>query len=115
MAEYLMPHNKYLNIDEKRNLFSIRNRMIKIENNLGKNEKCVMCDLNHIYYCEYLNEEEITIEYEKIFKGNLFEQIRVFRKFEKNLKKRNEEKSKKIKLPCDPFCDPLNSGKFSIG
>ena len=114
-----MPHNKYLNIDEKRNLFSIRNRMIKIENNFGKNEKCVMCDLNedmnHIYYCEYLNEEEITIEYEKIFKGNLFEQIKVFRKFEKNMKKRNEEKSKKNEIPCDPFCDPLNSGKFSIG
>ena len=37
------------------------------------------------------------------FKGNLFEQIKVFRKFEKNMKKRNEEKSKRNQIPCDPF------------
>ena len=89
--------------------------MVKINNNnFGENEKCVMCDsiedMNHIYNCEYLNEEETKTEYERIF-----EQIRVFRKFEKNMKKRNEEKSKKNQIPCDPFCDPLNSGMFSIG
>ena len=93
--------------------------MVKIENDFGRNEKCVMCDsiedMNHIYNCEYLNEEEPKIEFERIFKGNLFEQIRVFRKFEKNMKKRNEEKSKTNQIPCDPFCDPLNSGMFSIG
>ena len=61
-------------------------------------------DMNHIYQC-----------YEKIYNGNIIEQTQVFRNFEKNMKKRNEEKTKKRNLPCDPFCDPLNCGKFSIG
>ena len=47
MAEHLMPHNKYLSIEEKSNLFSIRNRMVKIENDFGRNEKCVMFDSRH--------------------------------------------------------------------
>ena len=72
-------------------------------------------DMNHIYNCEYLNEKETKIEFERIFEWNLFEQIRDFRKFEKNLKKRNEENSKKNEIQYDPFCDLLNSGMFSIG
>ena len=119
MADYLMPFNKDLTIEEKRKLFSIRNKMIEIENNFGKQEKCIMCeekeDMDHIYQCEFLNDQEEKIEYEKIYNGNIIEQTQVFRNFEKNMKKRNEEKTKKRNLPCDPFCDPLNCGKFSIG
>ena len=44
MAEYLMINNKYLSIEEKNNLFSIRNRMVKIENDFGRNEKCIKSD-----------------------------------------------------------------------
>ena len=119
MADYLMPYNKGLNIEEKRYLFSIRNRMVDAGNNFGKNEKCKMCDnnedMNHIYICEKLNEQEIRIPYEKIYKGNLFEQIEVFRRFEKNMKIRNEEILKKDQSPCDPYCDPLSSKMFSNG
>ena len=119
MADYLMPYNKNLSIEEKRNLFSIRNRMLEIGNNFGKNENCVICqtkeDMNHIYSCEYLNKQEIKIEFSKIYEGNLFEKIKVFRRFNDNMKKRNEEKSKVTKSPCDPFCDPLNCEMFSIG
>ena len=71
--------------------------------------------MNHIYQCEFLNEQEAEMEYEKIFNGNLIEQTTVFRRFEQNMKKRNKEKLKQIKPPCDPFCDTLNCGKFSIG
>ena len=119
MADYLMPYNKSLNIEEKRKLFSIRNRMADVGNNFGKNENCKMCDtyedMNHIYICEKLNEQKIRIPYEKIYKGNLFEQIEVFRRFEQNMKKRNEEKLKKDQFPCDPYCDPLNSKILSNG
>ena len=119
MADYLMPYNKNLNIEEKQNLFSVRNRMVEIGNNFGKNENCVMCqtkeDMIHIYSCEYLNKQEIKIEFSKIYEGNLFEKIEVLRRFNDNMKKRNEEKSKFKKPPCDPFWDPLNCVKFSIG
>ena len=51
-----------------------------------------MCDSNEnmslFNQCEYLSEQEITISYEKLIKGNLFEQISVFRRFEKNIFKR---------------------------
>ena len=81
-----------------------------------KPQKEVYFFLDHpVYNCEYLNEKETKIEFERIFEWNLFEQIRDFRKFEKNLKKRNEENSKKNEIQYDPFCDLLNSGMFSIG
>ena len=93
--------------------------MVEIGNNFGKNKNCVICqikeDMNHIYSCEYLNKQEIKIEFSKIYEGNLFEKIKVFRRFNDNMKKRNEEKSKVTKSPCDPFCDPLNCEMFSIG
>ena len=93
--------------------------MIDIGNDFGRNEKCIMCgkneNMSQIYQCEYLSEQEVKIEYEKIFNGNLIEQTKVFRIVEQNMKKRNEEKLMERKPPCDPFCDPLNSGKFSIG
>ena len=61
MADYLKPFNQNLTVEEKRKVFSIRNRMIEIGNNFGRSEKCIMCgkneDMNHIYHCEYLNEQ----------------------------------------------------------
>ena len=46
--------------------------------------------MSHIYSCEYLNIEEIQLEYEKLFNGNISEQISIFRRFENNLKARNK-------------------------
>ena len=93
--------------------------MIEIGNNFGKYENCIICqtkeDMNHIYSCEYLNKQEIKMEFKKIYEGNLFEKNTVLRRFNENMKKRNEEKSKYKKSPCDPFCDPPNHKKFGIG
>ena len=43
MAEYLMPSNNMINIEDKQNIFAIRNRMVDIGNNLEetKNVLCV--------------------------------------------------------------------------
>ena len=42
MSEYLLPFNSKLNIEEKRRLFEIRNRMSKIPINFGNKEaKCI--------------------------------------------------------------------------
>ena len=89
MADYFMPYNKYLNIEEKQNLFSVRNRIVEIGNNFGNNENCIMCqtkeDMNHIYNCEYLNKQEIKTEFSKIYEGNLFEKIKVLRRFNESI------------------------------
>ena len=111
MADYLLPHNEKISIEEKQRLFSFRNRMIDVGNNFGKNEQCVICkqkeDMNHIYNYQYQNKQSNEIPFEKIYTGNLIEQIKVFKKFEENLKIRNEYKEQdRKKSPCDPFCDP---------
>ena len=54
MAEYLLPNEEF-SISEKRDIFSIRNRMINIENNFRVNDirKTCICggieDMKHIY------------------------------------------------------------------
>ena len=93
MKEYLLPYNDRINIEEKQKMFEIRNRMVDIPANFGNSEICICGNeenMSHIYSCEYLNMKEITSAYEKIFNGNLSEQIEIFRRFENNLKVRNE-------------------------
>ena len=117
MADYLMPNNNMLNIEEKQELFSVRNRMVNIGYNYGKKENCVKCneneDMTHIYICKYLNKNTKEISYEKIYEGNIFQQIKVFRIFQENMKIRNEEKINIVKQsPRDPFVsDPLPPGR----
>ena len=57
----------------------------------------------HIHNCEIINNgEKIDLEFEKISEGNIPEQIKVFRKFERNLKTReNLKEEKKDTTPCD--------------
>ena len=110
MAEYLHPFNNCLSIDEKCQLFAVRNRMVNIPNNFSSkcDFKCVcgkMEDMKHIYICEKLNgQKQPILQYDKIFNGNLNEQIEVYRKFEQNLSKR--EQLKETSNPCDlgPLC-----------
>ena len=56
-------------------------------------------------------ERKNELEYEKIFEGNISEQIKVFRKYERNFEKRRilKENQKKNQLPGDPIvirCTP---------
>ena len=105
MASYLLPFNNCLTIDEKRELFAIKNRMINIPYNFSsKSEHKCECGqietMSHIYHCELYNgESQPTLPYEKIFCGNLNEEIEVFRKFKQNLEKR--EAMKQISNPSD--------------
>ena len=43
MADYLLPTNEKLTIEEKRNLFAIRNRMVEISSNFSKSEHEPTC------------------------------------------------------------------------
>ena len=108
MSEYLLPFNSRLNIEEKRSLFEIRNRMTKIPIHFGKKEaKCIFGEeenMPHIYSCKLINNTKPCINYNNIYNGNLNAQIDIFRRMENNLEKRNQIKEKE-KHPCDP-CDP---------
>ena len=118
MEEYFMPHNDKLSIQEKQSLFAVRNRMINIGNNFGKMEICKKCNMNedmeHIYVCKYLNEQQNKIPFGKIYTGNLNQQNQILRIFEKNMNERTKMKTKQ-NHPSDPSlsCDPLTM--ISIG
>ena len=110
MADYLHPSNNYLTIDQKRKMFSVRNRMIKIESNFPKQNLKNYCycgkeeNMTHIYNCELLNKKKPNIPYERLFFGNITHQIEVFERFDENFKKWEELKSEKENcLPCDPI------------
>ena len=110
MSEYLLPFNTNLNIEEKRKMFEIRNRMTQIPTNFGKTEEKCICgeneSLSHIYICESLNQMKTKTNYEEIYNGNLKTQIQIYRRMENNLERRKELKLR-INFPRD-LCDPLD-------
>ena len=97
MANYLLPENNMLTIDEKQQLFAVRNRMTEIASNFPKpgGKPSCLCgaeeNMKHIFNCIIFNEEseeseesedsEESEEYENIFNGSLTKQIKIFRNF----------------------------------
>ena len=83
--------------------------MIEIPFNFSsKAEKECICgkieNMENIYVCEIYNEEDTPIlQYEKIFNGNLKQQVEVYRRFKNNMKKREKQLTSN---PCD-FDSPL--------
>ena len=121
MAEYLQP-NEELTIEQQRQQFEIRNRMVNIPANFSaKNTTKCICNeienMKHIYNCKYLNKEEPRLEYEKLFNGNISEQKCVSKRFEANMKTRNEYIDK-LKEESDHVIhdsDPLYSVSVEYG
>ena len=60
-----------MTIEEKRELFALRNRMTDIPNNFGKKEEKCVCGtletMSHIYSCESLNQTKKGIHYNQIY------------------------------------------------
>ena len=107
MAEYLLPYNASLTIEQKCELFAVKNRMTQIPYNFPKTKEKHKCwcseieDMNHIYNCLlYGNDKKESISYNKIYNGKLEEQIEVFTIFKQKLKQR-EQIITEIELPCD--------------
>ena len=107
MSEYLQPYNGVLSIDEKRKLFSFRNKMTDIPSNFPKTKTVEKCwcgkneDMAHIYECKMLNTDEKMIPYQKIYCGTISEQVEVFRRMNKSIENR-ENKLQQKEPPCDP-------------
>ena len=108
ISEYLLPFNSKLNIAEKRKLFEIRNRMIKLPYNFGKEEEKCVCggkeNISHINECKSLNELQAKLPYNEIYNGNLNNQLEIFSRLDKLLKERDKMKTKIF--PCDPRDPP---------
>ena len=108
MSEYLSPLNEELTFEEKRRLFEIRNKMVNIPSNFPKSESIDKCfcgeilKMEHVYECKVINNEENETPYEKIYTGNLSDQIKVFRNMEKSLANREKYANLIIDTPCDP-------------
>ena len=87
--------------------------MVQIPHNFPKTSEKHQCecteieDMAHIYNCEMYNnnKKQRSIAYNKIFDGNLQEQIKVHTIFKQNLELR-EKMMNERNSPCDP-CDPL--------
>jgi hypothetical protein len=108
MAEYLQPFNDQLTLEQKREMFSIKNRMYNLPENFPKGDEKYTCvcgeteNIAHIYQCEILSKKkEEKISYVKIFNGNINEQIQVYQLVRQNLEERDIIKNK-MNLPCDP-------------
>ena len=108
MAEYLLPFDTKQTIEQKCGMFAVKNSMINIPANFSS--KCEMkckCgqieDMAHIYECGLYNMKTPEIPFEKIFEGNLKQQIEVYNKFAQNLETRN---LKRTSYPGDHY-DPL--------
>ena len=119
MAEYLQPFNASITIEQKRELFAVRNRMIQIPYNFPKTSEKHKClcseteDMAHIYNCDlYTNKQQENISYDKIYNGNLQQQLKVFIIFKQNLEQR-ERMITESKSPCDPvirYCSFSSNG-----
>ena len=69
--------------------------------------------MEHIYICKILNNEEPNIPYNKVFIGNIGEQVSILRRFLTNMKQReqmkirNKENETMNNLHVIQICDPL--------
>ena len=101
MSEYPQPTNTGLTIEQKCEMFAVRNRMIDIEYNFPQKDTLTNCecgtkeDMQHIYICDLLSEDKKyeDLPYNKIFNGNLEQQTTVYKIFKHNLEKREQLKN----------------------
>ena len=112
MSEYLTPWIE-LNILEKRDMFAVKNKMIRISEKFSSSEKSDICwcgislNMEHIYKCEILNTEEIELPYSEIYNGEINEQISVFKRFMKSFSEKEKYDMRKAENPhaiasCEP-------------
>ena len=119
MAEYLMPNSENISIEDRRNIFEIRNRMLPINENFPKNDGENRCccqqieDTKHIYTCKIWNQESEQNCFEEIYKENMPKLVKVYKRFRKNYIKREEyhnEKENSHAILRDPLFSVTDDG-----
>ena len=80
-------------------MFEVRNKMVDIPSNFPSKYTNIECEfgeaenMEHMYNCEKLGKRP-DMSYEKIYNGNIQEQIRVFETFTEKISERESQKSK---------------------
>ena len=101
MADYLMPNEEDLTIENKRKIFEIRNHMVDIPANFSSSKIFMKCpcgmkeNMKHVYQCRILNDEEEVIPFENIYTDNVRDQVIVYNRFKNSLEKRSEIENQK--------------------
>ena len=120
MSEYLLPNEEIKCIDDQRNIFAIRNRMVEIPANFSRNKSIKTCEcgtietMEHIYICENWNKnsKHEKIPYQAVFSNNVSKQLKVSKQFFHNLEEREKHKMKnRIVTNAILLCDPPSSVK----
>ena len=90
LQPYLQPNN-ILSVNEQHEIFAYRCRMNKLKSNFpGMNlpENCI-CEAPltniHLYSCKYLRKGEITLPYEQLFNGTIYEQKIILNILQENI------------------------------
>ena len=99
MASYLQPYSSTLKINEKQEIFSIRNKMVNIPANFGTINECICGTTEnsaHIYDCQKLNKERPKIEYEQIYSENIWKIKSVYERFKRNMNEREKQMNWKM-------------------
>ena len=93
MSDYLLPNNIIRSIKDQQLLFSLRNKMLMLNDSYNVKTIC-KCgqieDYSHIYNCKILNINEPKLSYQKIYNGNLIELSYILERMKENLKKRED-------------------------
>ena len=105
MQQYLKPINIKISIEEAQEIFKMRCRVADVKMNFkGKYENldCDICNEEnetqiHLIECKEINKNEREYEkppeYEELFKTNIQNQLKLVRKFLKNIKIREKMKT----------------------
>ena len=112
-----MPNEQIQNIDDQRNIFAMRNRMVEIPLNFPHKKEIKPCScgtvetMEHIYTCEKWNiSNREKIPYKEIFSNDISKQLEISKAFFNNLEKK-ENMKQKIETHEILLCDPPSSAK----
>ena len=113
MTEYLLQHNKEMNIHKKRKHLLCETRWQKYLTIIRNMYPLKTKEHEDIYNCKILNKEEIPNQYDNINKWNIHNQRKGPKRFKENLKTRNNMKSSS-QAQCVQVIGPLNCHQFSV-
>ena len=96
MSNYLLPSEFKLSNDDKKQIFSIKNKMINLHSHFPSKNLQKMCIAGcqtdesdiHLYKCDQINQTQPNIEFENIYNGELSTQVKIFENMKINIERR---------------------------
>ena len=91
MEDYLQPNQYIQTKEDQQLLFNLRNKMLKSEGLLIENQtKICICgnqqNIQHLYNCKVINQNDPEYEYSLIYNGNLKQKKFILDRMKENIK-----------------------------